>query len=226
MKVLAIIPAYNEEGCIEATVDEFVRTCPGVDYLVVNDGSSDQTEAICKRRGFNYVSHPVNLGLTGGFQTGCRYALENAYDAVIQFDADGQHMPEYVTVMAERMEADGADIVIGSRFVDEEKPVSARMIGSRLITSIIKLTCGQTINDPTSGMRLFNRKMVGEFVSRFDFGPEPDSVAFLLRKGAKVSEVQVQMRERQAGESYLNAWKSISYMARTCMSILFVQWFR
>ena len=93
MRVLAIIPAYNEEGCIEATVDEFVRTCPGVDYLVVNDGSSDQTEAICRRRGFNYVSHPVNLGLTGGFQTGCRYALENGYDAVIQFDADGQHMP-------------------------------------------------------------------------------------------------------------------------------------
>ena len=82
MKVLAIIPAYNEEGCIEATVDEFVRTCPGVDYLVVNDGSSDQTEAICKRRGFNYVSHPVNLGLTGGFQTGCRYALENGYESV------------------------------------------------------------------------------------------------------------------------------------------------
>ena len=82
------------------------------------------------------------------------------------------------------------------------------------------------MNDPTSGMRLFNRKMVSEFVRRFDFGPEPDSVAFLMRKGAKVSEVQVQMRERQAGESYLNAWKSISYMARTCMSILFVQWFR
>ena len=214
MKVLAIIPAYNEEGCIEATVDEFTSVVPECDYLVVNDGSSDQTEAICKRKGFNYVSHPVNLGLTGGFQTGCRYALEHGYDAVIQFDADGQHMPKYVTPMIERMERDGADIVIGSRFVDEEKPVSARMIGSRLITGLIKLTCGQTVNDPTSGMRLF------------DFGPEPDSVAFLMRKGAKVSEVQVQMRERQAGESYLNAWKSISYMARTCLSILFVQWFR
>ena len=104
MKVLAIIPAYNEEGCIEATVDEFVRTCPGVDYLVVNDGSSDQTEAICKRRGFNYVSHPVNLGLTGGFQTGCRYALENGYDAVIQFDADGQHVPTYLPEMVTEME--------------------------------------------------------------------------------------------------------------------------
>ena len=67
MKVHAIIPAYNEEGCIEATVDEFTSVVPECDYLVVYDGSSDQTEAICKRKGFNYVSHPVNLGLTGGF---------------------------------------------------------------------------------------------------------------------------------------------------------------
>ena len=128
--------------------------------------------------------------------------------------------------MVEEMQKSGADIVIGSRFAKEPKPVSMRMIGSRLITALIKLTCGQTLNDPTSGMRLFNRKMMAEFVKRFDFGPEPDSLALLMRKGAKVSEVQVTMRERQAGESYLNAWKSISYMARTCMSILFVQWFR
>jgi glycosyltransferase involved in cell wall biosynthesis len=226
MHVLAIIPAYNEEGCIESTVDEFVQAVPGCDYLVINDGSSDGTEAILRRREFNHVAHPTNLGLTGGFQTGCRYALAHGYDAVIQFDADGQHVPTYIAPMVERMEQTGADIVVGSRFVDDDKPVSARMIGSRLITSLIKLTCGQTLNDPTSGMRLFNRKSMEEFAKRFDFGPEPDSLALLMRKGAKVSEVQVAMRERQAGESYLTAWRSISYMARTCMSILFVQWFR
>ncbi len=226
MRVLAIIPAYNEEGCIEATLDEFIRTVPECDYLVVNDGSSDGTEKILRRRGFNHVTHSVNLGLTGGFQTGCRYALEHGYDAVMQFDADGQHMPDHISAMVERMESDGADIVIGSRFADEGKPVSARLIGSRLLTAIIRLTCGQTVKDPTSGMRLFNRKMVVEFARRFDFGPEPDSVALLIRKGAKVSEVQVSMRERQAGESYLNAWSSIAYMARACMSILLVQWFR
>ena len=226
MHVLAIIPAYNEEGCIESTVDEFVQTVPGCDYLVINDGSSDGTEAILRRRGFSHVTHPTNLGLTGGFQTGCRYALAHGYDAVIQFDADGQHVPTYIAPMVEHMEQTGADIVVGSRFVDDDKPVSARMIGSRLITSLIKLTCGQTLNDPTSGMRLFNRKSMEEFAKRFDFGPEPDSLALLMRKGAKVSEVQVAMRERQAGESYLTTWRSVSYMARTCMSILFVQWFR
>ena len=226
MKVLAIIPAYNEEGCLANTVNEFAATCPDIDYLVVNDGSSDRTEEICVECGFNHVTHPVNLGLTGGFQTGCRYALSHGYDALVQFDADGQHMPSYITKMVDTMMRDGADIVIGSRFVDKDKPVSARMIGSRLITSLIKLTCDKAITDPTSGMRMFNRKMIGEFAQRFDFGPEPDSIALLMRHGAKISEIQVQMRERQAGESYLNAWRSIAYMARTCMSILFVQWFR
>lgn len=227
MKVLAIIPAYNEQETLAQTVDEFVSVAGSTcDYVVINDGSADATERICTEHGFNHVTHPVNLGLTAGFQTGCRYGLAHGYDAVIQFDADGQHMPVYIAPMVEEMERSGADIVIGSRFVDEGKPVSARMIGSRLITGLIRLTTGQEINDPTSGMRLYNHKMMEVFARRFDFGPEPDSVAYLARHGAKVREVQVEMRERQGGESYLNFGRSISYMARTCMSILFAQWFR
>lgn len=226
MRVLAIIPAYSEEESIVSTVEEFLATNTGCDYLVVNDGSSDSTERICQERGYNYVSHPTNLGLTGGFQTGVKYALAHGYDAVVQFDADGQHVPTYLPEMVTEMERAGADIVIGSRFVSESKSFSARMVGSRLITGIIKLTTGQTVTDPTSGMRLYNRTMMEEFARRFDFGPEPDSIAYLMRHGAKVSEVQVQMRERQAGESYLNFAKSISYMARVCTSILLAQWFR
>ena len=226
MRVLAIIPAYNEEASIVSTVEELVASGAPCDYLVVNDGSSDATEELCREHGFAHVTHPVNLGLTGGFQTGCRYALSHGYDAVIQFDADGQHMPGYVAPMVSEMQKTGADIVIGSRFVTEPKPLSMRMVGSRLISGLIRVTCGQHIADPTSGMRLFSRPMVEEFAHRFDFGPEPDSVAWLMRHGAQVSEVQVQMRERQAGESYLSAAKSVSYMARTCTSILLVQWFR
>ena len=124
------------------------------------------------------------------------------------------------------MERTGADIVIGSRFVNERKSFSTRMIGSRLLSALIRLTTGQRITDPTSGMRLYNRAMMREFARRFDFGPEPDSVAYLMRRGAKVREVQVEMREREAGESYLNLRRSISYMARACTSILLVQWFR
>lgn len=226
MRVLAIIPAYNEEESLEATIIEFATASTGCDYLVVNDGSSDGTERICRDRGFNYVTHPVNIGLTGGFQTGVRYALTHGYDAVIQFDADGQHVPSYIPSMVAEMERSGANIVIGSRFVDERKPFSARMIGSRLLTTLIRLTCGKRVDDPTSGMRLYDRSMMEEFARRFDFGPEPDSLAYLMRHGARVSEVQVKMRERQAGESYLDFGRSVSYMARTCTSILFVQWFR
>ena len=226
MRVLAIIPAYNEEESLSPTVEEFVAANTGCDYLVVNDGSADGTERVCREHAYNHVTHPVNIGLTGGFQTGVRYALANGYDAVIQFDADGQHVPTYIPAMVDEMERTGANIVIGSRFVDEGKSFSARMIGSRLLTALIRLTCGQRVCDPTSGMRLFDRSMMEEFARRFDFGPEPDSVAYLMRHGARVREVQVEMRERAAGESYLNFGRSISYMARTCTSILFVQWFR
>lgn len=226
MKVLAIIPAYNEEESLAATVDEFVAADTSCDFLVVNDGSSDDTERVCCEHGYPHVTHPVNLGLTAGFQTGVRYALAHDYDGVIQFDADGQHRPENIRPMVEAMERTGVDIVIGSRFVAADKSFSARMIGSRLIAALIRLTCGKTLKDPTSGMRLYNRAMMREFARRFDFGPEPDSVAYLMRHGARVTEVQAEMRERQAGESYLNFARSISYMARVCTSILFVQWFR
>ena len=147
-----------------------------------------------------------------------KYALRNGYDYGLQFDADGQHRPEYISKMLDLAVAEDVDIVIGSRFVNKCKEVSARMLGSRIITVAIKLTTGKRVADPTSGMRMFNRKMIERFAN--------DDSSYLMKKGAKVREVQVEMRERQAGESYLNIPKSIAYMARACISILFVQWFR
>lgn len=226
MRVLAIIPAYNEAESLVKTVEDFLAAGTGCDYLVVNDGSSDSTESICLEHGFNHVTHPVNLGLTAGFQTGVTYALEHGYEAVIQFDADGQHVAECVPHLVSEMVRSNSDIVIGSRFVTERRGMSARMVGSRLLTALIKLTTGSKITDPTSGMRLYSRRAMEEFSRRSDFGPEPDSIAYLIRHGMSVREVQVEMREREAGESYLNLWRSISYMARTCTSILLVQWFR
>lgn len=169
---------------------------------------------------------PANVGLTGGFQAGVKYALRHDYDAAIQFDADGQHMPQYIQLMEQEMEQSKSDIVIGSRFVQEAKDHSARMIGSRLISFMIQLTAGVRLTDPTSGMRLYNRKALKFFDRMNDFGPEPDSLAYLIRHGLSVSEVQVYMRERTAGESYLNISRSVEYMLRTCVSILFIQWFR
>lgn len=225
-RLLVIIPAYNEEESISSTVDELTSTLPGVDYVVVNDGSKDGTERICLEHGYNYVSLPVNSGLTVGFQTGMKYALRNGYDYALQFDADGQHRPEYISKMLDLAVAEDVDIVIGSRFANKCKEVSARMLGSRIITVAIKLTTGKRVADPTSGMRMFNRKMIERFANDDSLNPEPESISYLMKKGAKVREVQVEMRERQAGESYLNIPKSIAYMARACISILFVQWFR
>lgn len=225
-RLLVIIPAYNEEESISSTVDELTSTLPGVDYVVVNDGSKDGTERICLEHGYNYVSLPVNSGLTVGFQTGMKYALRNGYDYALQFDADGQHRPEYISKMLDLAVAEDVDIVIGSRFVNKCKEVSARMLGSRIITVAIKLTTGKRVADPTSGMRMFNRKTIERFANDDSLNPEPESISYLMKKGAKVREVQVEMRERQAGESYLNIPKSIAYMARACISILFVQWFR
>lgn len=225
-KVLAIIPAYNEEENIVSTIEDLKRNAPGVDYVVVNDGSRDRTPDICRENGYNLISLPVNLGLAGGFQTGMKYALAEGYDYAIQFDADGQHSAAYIKNMLETAQTTGADIVIGSRFAAQKKPISARMAGSALISAMILLTTRKKIKDPTSGMRLFNSRLIPLFANELDYGPEPDTISLLMRQGYKIEEVQVEMRERVAGESYLNFTKSVSYMLRMSISILLVQWFR
>ena len=224
-KVLLVIPAYNEEKNIERVVERLIREFPQFDYLVVNDGSKDGTAAICREKGYNLLDLPVNLGLAGCFQAGMKYAWEKGYRYAIQFDGDGQHRPEFIKAMREKMDQ-GYDIVIGSRFVTVPKGWSPRMIGSRIIGGAIRLTTGARICDPTSGMRLFNRKMIGEFALNLNYGPEPDTISFLIHQGARVAEVQVTIDDRTAGESYLKPVTAIKYMARMLLSILVVQNFR
>lgn len=225
-RLLAIIPAFNEEGCIKTTVDELMEVAPDVDFIVVNDGSKDMTGEICRKYGFPMIELPVNSGLTSAFRTGMKYALREGYEYAVQFDADGQHVPSVLETMYDKAVSSHSDIVIGSRFVNSKKDLSPRMIGSRIISFMIKLTTGATVTDPTSGLRLFNRSMIERFAKDNSLNPEPESIAYLIRKGARVSEIQCSMRDRQAGESYLTFGKSISYMIRACSSILFVQWFR
>ena len=211
---------------IVSTIEDLRSNAPGVDYVIVNDGSKDDTLSICREHGYNVIDLPVNLGLAGAFQTGMRYAYKHGYDYAIQFDADGQHSAAYIYEMIRVAETQDANIVIGSRFATQKKPLSARMAGSVLISAMILLTTRQRIQDPTSGMRLFDRKMIPLFANEMDFGPEPDTISLLMRWGYKVEETQVEMRERIAGESYLNFTKSITYMLRMSISILLVQWFR
>ena len=226
MKILIMIPAYNEELNIERVVNNLIENYPQYDYVVINDGSKDDTAKICREKGFHLIDLPINLGLSGAVQAGMRYAWQNGYDAAIQIDGDGQHRPEFIEELAEELDKDNAQIVIGSRFVTQKKPYSLRMLGSNVISAFIKLSTGFRLNDPTSGMRMFNRDIIKEFALNINYGPEPDTISYLIKKGVRVKEVQVQMDERVAGESYLNITRSMKYMILMSFSILFIQGFR
>lgn len=226
IKALVAIPAYNEEECIENTVTELRAVAPEFDFVVIDDGSRDRTGEICVSLNCNVIGMPINCGLTVGFQTAARYAVDHGYDYMIQFDADGQHRPEYLTSLVEKAVITGSDIVIGSRFLTVRKDKSMRMVGSRMITVLIKMLTGRRISDPTSGFRLFSRSVLERYYYDNTLNPEPESIALFLKQGYSVSEVQVSMRERQGGVSYLNPVKSMQYMLRVFATLLIVQWFR
>lgn len=226
-EVLVIIPAYNEAENIERVVNNLIENYPCYDYVIVNDGSVDDTRKICARNHYNFLDLPINVGLAGAIRAGIRYANYHGYEYAIQLDGDGQHDPVYIRDMLEAMQKTGADIVIGSRFKTEKKPASLRMLGSRLIAFAIRLTTGgKRIGDVTSGMRLFNKKMIKHFGYNMHYSPEPDTLAYLLNCGVKIEEVQVTMYERIAGQSYLNFKSSLWYMMKMMTSILIFQWVR
>lgn len=220
MKVLVIIPAYNEEESILKVVNE-LKAKTDYDYIVINDCSKDSTSEILDKNNINHIDLSVNLGLQGAVQTGYKYALYNDYDVAIQFDGDGQHKPEYIEYLVREIE-NGYDIAIGSRFVNERKHFSLRMLGSRIITFIIKLTTKAVITDPTSGMRALNKKMIKDYALEMNRRPEPDTLAYQIKHGAKVKEVQVEMLERTTGESaYAGLGNSVKYMIKVLVTIIF-----
>jgi len=225
MKLLIFVPAHNEEQSIEAVARDLRENCPGVDFVVIDDGSTDGTARICHEKNIPYMSLPINLGLDGVFQTGNKYAYINGYDCCMPFDGDGQHNARFIAPLLSKME-EGYDIVIGSRFLTEKKHRSLRMMGSRMISGLFKLTTGEKFTDPTSGMRLVNRKIMQQIAFDPNCGPEPDTWAYFVRNGARLAEVQVEMNERQAGQSYFTLAKSIKYMFRMLVSIIFINLFR
>lgn len=227
MRLIIIIPAYNEAENIERVVNNLIENYPQYDYVIINDGSSDDTRKICARNHYNFLDLPVNVGLAGAIKSGIRYANFHGYDYVLQLDGDGQHDPMYIKNLMDKMAETDADIVIGSRFKTEKKPASLRMLGSRIIAVAIRFTTGgKKIEDVTSGMRLFNKKMIKQFGYNMHYSPEPDTLAYLLNRGVRIEEVQVKMYERIAGVSYLNFKSSMWYMLKMLFSILIFQWVR
>jgi glycosyltransferase involved in cell wall biosynthesis len=230
--VLLVIPAYNEAENLPKVVENIRRqnlnknqTEP-LDYIIVSDGSTDGTEALCRAEGYPYLSLPVNLGLAGCFQAGMKYAYRAGYRYAVQFDGDGQHRAEDIPALLKTMQSGDYDIVLGSRFINKKKDGSMRALGSRLITAAIRMTTGKTVTDPTCGLRMYSRKAIASFANELNYGPEPDTISFLIKNGAKLAETPVVINDRMAGESYLRPWNAIRYMTRMLVSILLIQNFR
>lgn len=229
MKKLIIIPAYNEEECIEATVRRILKYAPEFDYVVINDCSTDNTRKICERNHFNILNLPINLGIGGAVQTGYQYALRHQYDVAVQMDGDGQHDPVYLQAMVDCMEKEGLDMVIGSRFIEKEgfQSSATRRMGIRFFEALIRLLTGKTITDPTSGMRMVDKRVIALFAQEYpkDY-PEPESVVTLLMNGMKIKEVPVKMRAREGGVSSISSSDAVYYMIKVSMAVLIAAWRR
>ena len=223
-KKLIIIPAYNESVCIEKTVRDIQEKAPEFDYVIINDCSTDSTREICERNGFHVINLPVNLGIGGAVQTGYLYGYRNGYDLAVQVDGDGQHDPAFLGQMADCMKKENLDMVIGSRFIEKKGFQSSgmRRVGIHFFSWLIRALTGCRITDPTSGLRMVNRKVMREFAMNYpkDY-PEPESVVAVLEKKGKVKEIPVIMRERAGGVSSISMKKSVYYMIKVSLAIVF-----
>ena len=225
MKVLLIIPAYNEEENILETCNKIKNFSEEIDFVVINDGSKDNTLKILEENNLNHISLINNLGIGGAVQTGYKYAYQNNYDIAIQFDGDGQHDVNYVPNICEPIINGQANIVIGTRYLDKSaskfQSTFMRRFGSKVISFFIKLCTGKKITDPTSGFRAVDKKVIEEFAREYPTEyPEPESTACMLHKRYKVSEVPVSMNERKGGKSSIRFWKTADYMFKVCLTII------
>lgn len=225
MKVLLIIPAYNEEDNILNTCNKIKEFSDEIDFVVINDGSKDGTLKILQENNLNHINLINNLGIGGAVQTGYKYAYENGYDIAIQFDGDGQHDVNYVPNICEPIINGQANLVIGTRYLDksssEFQSTFMRRLGSNIISFFIKLCTGKKITDPTSGFRAADRKIIEEFAKDYPTEyPEPESTVCMLCKKYKAAEVPVSMNERQGGKSSIRFLKTADYMIKVCLAIL------
>lgn len=229
-KVLLIIPAYNEEENILDTcqkiIDHNKKNKIKYDFIVINDCSIDHTKQILEKNNIPHINLIHNLGIGGAVQTGYKYAYEYDYDIAVQFDGDGQHDIRYVKNIVTPIIENSADMVIGSRFIDDIdtfKSSFIRRIGIRTLSFFMQLVSKKRIYDTTSGFRACNRKIISEFVREYPLEyPEPITTVEIQKKRYRIKEIPVQMTERLGGISSIRTWRSIYYMVNVILSILVV----
>lgn len=228
LRLLIIIPCFNEEAALPLVLSEIENIKPVKGYslsvVVVNDCSQDSTKAIAKKFNVPVLDLPMNIGIGGAVQTGFKYALEKKFDLAIQLDGDGQHPGSEIHRLVTAFENYAADIIIGSRFIDNKGFQSSliRRIGIRYFYIINKLFTGNYIYDSTSGFRLFNKKAIAIAAKNYpDDYPEPESLIIFAKAGLIIKEVAVTMRPRLGGTSSINTAASFFYCFKVTMGMLF-----
>ena len=226
---IAIVPAYREERAIAGVVAEIRAFDPGLDVVVVDDGSRDDTAVAARAAGAAVVSLPFNLGIGGAVQTGFKYALAHGYDLAVRLDGDGQHDPAELPKLIEPLLAGEADIVVGSRFAQDDpgyRAPLARRLGIGLFARIVSLLVRQRVTDTTSGFQALNRKGIALFAADYPHDyPEVEATVMVIRHRLRLKEVPARMRERAAGRSSITAVRSVYYMVKVLLAI-FVGVFR
>ena len=222
-KPLIIIPAYKEEANIEFVADNIINNYPQYDYIIVNDGSKDNTAKICRERNYNFCDLPINLGIGGAVQTGYKYAERNGYDIAVQIDGDGQHDVSQLEKVIAPIQSGEADVVIGSRFIAKAgfQSSKARRAGIKFLSGLIHICTGKKVFDVTSGYRAVNSRFIHIYAENYpnDY-PEPEALVVAAINGGKVKEVPIIMNERKSGTSSIRAWKSVYYMIKVTLAII------
>jgi glycosyltransferase involved in cell wall biosynthesis len=229
MRTLVFIPAWNEEASLAAVVADVRAHLAGADILVVDDGSTDATTARARECGVLVATLPFNQGLGAALQTGYLYALREGYDRCAHLDADGQHPAAEVARLLAEVEADRADLVIGSRYRDPDaavtsddyRPTFSRRIGTGVFRFFLTLATRQRFTDTTSGMRAANRRVMTLFSENYspDFA-EIESLQLAVREGLRVEEVPVRMLERAGGSSFLTPLRSAFFIFKGVVVLL------
>lgn len=221
-RILLIVPAYNERESILQVAKTISQA--GYDFVVVNDGSTDDTLHICKSNNIPVIDLGVNLGIGGAVQTGHMYAFERGYDIDIQFDGDGQHDISSVPTLIEAIQ-NGSDLVIGSRFISKDnsnfQSTGLRRLGIKWLSAVIKFVTGKRVYDVTSGFRASSKKTIELFSKEYPVDyPEPESIVSAIKHHLTVTEVSAKMNERQGGTSSIRAFSSMYYMIKVSLAIL------
>jgi glycosyltransferase involved in cell wall biosynthesis len=223
-RLVAVVPAWTEEGAIGRVVDEIRAFDSDATVVVVDDASSDATADTAEAHGATVLRLPFNVGIGGAVQTGLRYARDEGFELAVRLDGDGQHDASELPKLLGPVRAGTADLVIGSRFVDpggSYRPPFARRMGIRLFARLVSLLGGQKVTDTTSGFMALSRAGIELFAVEYPHDyPEVEATLVALRSGLRLTQVQVDMRERQAGTSSITFVRSLYYIVKVMLALL------